>query len=41
LHNKENIEQNIFRKYRKAIGGKYLTRTDLDLNADEKKIVEK
>ena len=41
MHNKENIEQNIFQKYRKAIGGKYLTRADLDLNADEKKIVEK
>jgi hypothetical protein len=41
LHNKENIEQNIFQKYRKAIGGKYLTRTDLQLNADENKIVEK
>lgn len=31
LHNKENIEQNIYQKFRKAVGGKYLMRVDLEL----------
>ena len=41
LHNKENVEYNIYEKYRKVIGGKYLMRTDLDLAPDEKKIINK
>jgi len=41
LHNKENVEQNIYQKFRRVIGGKYLMRTDLELGADEKKIVQK
>ena len=35
LHNKENIEQNIFQKFRKVVGGKYLMRIDLELQPDE------
>ena len=41
LHNKENVEQNIYQKFRRVIGGKYLMRFDLELGADEKKIVQK
>lgn len=41
LHNKENVEQNIYQKFRRVIGGKYLMRTDLELAPDEKKMVQK
>ena len=41
LHNKENVEQNIYQKFRRVIGGKYLMRIDLELGADEKRIVQK
>ena len=41
LHNKENVEQNIYQKFRRVIGGKYLMRCDLELGDDEKKIVQK
>jgi hypothetical protein len=41
LHNKENVEQDILQKFRRAVGGKYLMRLDLDLAPDEQKIVSK
>ena len=41
LHNAEHVEQNILQKFRKTVGGKYLIRGDLDLSADEQKIVTK
>lgn len=41
LHNRENIEQKIFEKHRKHIGGSYYQRKDLDLSEDEKKLVNK
>jgi hypothetical protein len=41
LHNKENVEQNIMEKYRRAVGGKYLMRQDLGLTSDEERLVSK
>jgi hypothetical protein len=41
LHNRENVEQNILQKFRKAVGGKYLMRPDLELSPDERKSVSK
>ena len=41
LHNKENIEYNIYEKYRKVIGGKYLMRSDFELTPEEKRIIRK
>jgi hypothetical protein len=41
LHNRENVEHNVYEKYRKVIGGRYLMRADLELSADEQKIIKK
>lgn len=41
LNNKENIEKNIMQKLRKLVGGKYVVREDLELSADEKKLIQK
>ena len=41
LHNKANLEQNIIQKYSKTIGGRYLQRQDLAVNADEERIVHR
>ena len=41
LHNKENVEQNIYEKFRRVIGGKYVMRVDLELSDDEKRIMQK
>jgi len=41
LHNKENVQLNIMQKYRKEIGGKYVIRSDLQMSADELRIISK
>jgi hypothetical protein len=41
LQNRASIEINIFEKYRKLQGGKYLKRKDGELNDDELKYVSR
>jgi hypothetical protein len=41
MHNRENVESHIIDKFKKSVGGKYLTRVDLELTPDEARIVRK
>lgn len=41
LLNKENVESHIIDKFKKCAVGKYLSRVDLELTADEGKVVRK